>query len=103
MPIAKLCVNIAFSGAVRILAASPYTKSLNTDSASYSSLVAAVSLNTRSICKLRVISAMAPHSSLALQINEGWNLDNKINAQAAIILVCMEIPPQSLIYARYSR
>ena len=38
---------------------------LNIDSASYSSLVAAASLNTRSICKLRVISAMAPQSSLA--------------------------------------
>ena len=50
--IGKFHVNIKFSGAVRILAASPYTKWLNTDSASYGSLVAAASLNTRSICKL---------------------------------------------------
>ena len=50
------------------IAASPYTKWLNTDSASYSSLVAATSLNTRSICKLRVISAMAQQSSRAQQV-----------------------------------
>ena len=47
------CVNIAISGAIRILATSPFAKWLNTDSASYGSLVAAASLNTRSICKLR--------------------------------------------------
>ena len=47
------------------IAASPYAKWLNIDSASYGLLVAAASLNTRSICKLRVISAVAPHSSPA--------------------------------------
>ena len=26
-------------------------------------------------------------------VSDGWNLDDKINAQAAIILVCMMIPP----------
>ena len=48
-----------FSGAVH---------KMHADSASCSSLVAAASLNTRSICKLDVISAMALHSSPALQV-----------------------------------
>ena len=53
-------------------------------------------LNTRSTCKLCVISAVAPHASLAhttSPVNEGRNLDNDIKAQAAVILVCMTIPP----------
>ena len=75
------------------IATSPlwYAKWLNTDSASYGSLVAAASLDTRSICKLRVISAVAPHSSPALQVQSRAESDlgDEINAQAAIILVCM--------------
>ena len=43
-------------------------KWLNTNSGSYGSVVAAAWLNTRSICKLCVISAVAPHSSLTLQV-----------------------------------
>ena len=50
------------------IAASPYAKWLNPHSASYGSLVAAASLNTRSFCKLCVISAVVPHSSPALQV-----------------------------------
>ena len=51
----------------------------------YGSLVAAVSLNTRSTSKLNVvISAIALHSSLACAaspVDEGQNLDNdEINA-----------------------
>ena len=62
--IANFCINIGFSGAVHILAALPYGKWLNTGSASYGSLAAAASLNTRSICKLHVISAVAPPQHL---------------------------------------
>ena len=55
------------------IAASPYAKWLNIDSASYGSLseslVAAASLNIRSVCKLRVISAVAPHSSPPSQVH----------------------------------
>ena len=76
------------------IAASPYTKWLNTGSASYSSLVAAVSLKTRSICKLCDFSrGSAFPPSTTSPVNEGWNLDYEINAQAAIIFVCMALPP----------
>ena len=76
---------------------SPYAKWLNIDSASYGSLVAATSLNTRSICKLRVISAVAPHSSPALQIQSmkggiwsvRWN-----KCASCIILVWWRYPPR---------
>ena len=54
-------------------------KWLNTDSASYGLLVAAMSLNTRSTWKLCVNSAMIPHSSLAHTagpVSEGRTLDN---------------------------
>ena len=81
--IAKFCVNIAFfrwcthSGHITT---SPYAKWLNTNWASYGSLVAATLLNTRSTCKLSVIkdstatqltiysviSAVALHFSLPL-------------------------------------
>ena len=48
----------------------------------WSSLVAAVSLNIRSTCKLGVISALVMHSSpahTASPVNEGWTLDNETN------------------------
>ena len=64
---------------------SPYAKWLNTDSASYRSLVAAASLNTRSICKLCDLSrgsALLPATTSP--VNEGQNLDDEINAQTAV-------------------
>ena len=81
------------------ITASPYAKWLNTDSASYGSLVAAASLNTRSIqlqtpCDLSRGSALLPGTKSP--VNEGRNLDDEINAQAAVILVCMAIPPWSM-------
>ena len=68
-------------------------------------MVAAASLNTRSICNpcdLSHGSALLPGTISA--VSEGRNLNDTINAQAAIILVCMAIPPHThtLICARYS-
>ena len=70
-------------------AASPYAKWLAPiDWTGYDSLVAAAShTQTRSTCKLHVISAVATHSCPARTtslVNEGRNLDDELNAQAAI-------------------
>ena len=59
--IAKFCVNIACSGCrthFTHITASPYTKWQHRLNKPYASLVDAASLNTRSTCKLSVISAI---------------------------------------------
>ena len=59
--IAKFCVNIAFFGCCMHfshIAASPYAKWQHRLNKPYASLVDAGSLNTRSTCKLSVISAV---------------------------------------------
>ena len=84
-PIANFCVNLAFFGChahLSHIAASSYANWLNTDCTGYGSLVAAVSLNTRSTSKLCVISAVALHSSpahTASPVKDGWNLDDERN------------------------
>ena len=70
--IAKLCVNIAFSGAVRILATSLRHRTQN-DWTPIQQVTAHWWLPRHSTldlfsCKLRVISTVAPHSSPALKI-----------------------------------
>ena len=73
--IANFCVNIAFFGCCTHFShipASPYAKWQHRLNKPYASLVDAVSLNTRSTCKL--VSSQ-PFKS----VNEERNLDSEIN------------------------
>ena len=70
--VANFSVNVAFSGAVRNVATSPYAKWLNINSASSSSLLAATSQFAN--CDLGCGSAPLPGTS---PVNEGRDLDDK--------------------------
>ena len=91
--IANFCVNIAFSGAIHILATLPRHHTQN-DWTLVQQVTAHWWLPCHSILDQFTNSMwsqpwLRPSTS---PVNEGRNLDDVINVQAAIILVCMATP-----------